>query len=98
MVSTNGEPARIVDTKRDVIECGMIMNKVEVRFASERTVEYVRNRLDRGSELFFGCKYSGGTGKQYAETGFQLGPWEKHAKHLGLLCAAAEVQTRPSEL
>ncbi len=46
MVSTTVEPAKIVDIKHGMIERGVSMDEVQVHFASERTVEYVKNRLE----------------------------------------------------
>ena len=41
------------------------MDNVELRFSSKRMVDYITDRLDRGSEIFFGNRHSGGLIKEY---------------------------------
>ena len=38
---------------------------MHVKFATPRMTEYVRERLDRVSEMFFGTKQNGGIMKEY---------------------------------
>ena len=38
---------------------------VHVKIATPRMTDYVRERLDRGSEIFFGTKQNGGIIKEY---------------------------------
>ncbi len=67
VTSTVEEPAKITGIKRGgVIENGRSIDEAEISFASERMVEYVKNRFDIGSGIFFGSKCSGGAVRKYA--------------------------------
>ena len=38
---------------------------VQVKFATHRMVKYIKESLDKGSEILFGTKHSGGIIKEY---------------------------------
>jgi hypothetical protein len=59
--------AEIVSLRRNVgrSASGKTVDNVELRFSSKRLVDYITDRLDRGSEIFFGSRTSGGLIKEY---------------------------------
>ena len=54
--------AEVVNLRRNIgsSASGRVLDNVEVRFSSKRMVDYIRDRLGRGSEIFFGSRHSGG--------------------------------------
>ena len=59
--------AEIVSLRRNVgrSASGKSVDNVELRFSSKRMVDYITDRLDRGSEIFFGSRHSGGLITEY---------------------------------
>ncbi len=54
--------AEVVSLRRNIgcSASGRVLDNVEVRFSSKKMVDYSRDCLDRGSEIFFGNRHSGG--------------------------------------
>ncbi len=44
---------------------GKTVDNLELRFSSKKIVDYITDRLDRGSEICFGSRHSGGLIAEY---------------------------------
>ena len=59
VTKTEHDPVRIVQVHRNA-ECGNeVKDKVHIECQSLKMIQYLRDRLDRNSEIFFESKHSG---------------------------------------
>ncbi|MFM7986124.1 MAG: hypothetical protein ACKPKO_43105, partial [Candidatus Fonsibacter sp.] len=65
VTKANTDPDRIVNITRAKQGDGYDRDEVEVCFATSKMLEYVKDRLDRKLDIFFGTKSSGGLSKMY---------------------------------